>query len=197
MGCYECGSPDGDQLRLCPDCIAKRRNRRAAVKEEATKVDETPDTAYELMNDPYAIAAGFLNLVTLCFVFFLFAGPVSAEGVLPSLLFGLMVANSIISVLVYLFFLVRMLTMDTMWGVMTLLFPFLMGRYIMVNWDDAAVRKYTFISIATFAVSLILAKGLADQLDVSVWRVWSIYELYTAGADVHVREQPGLGMFFF
>jgi len=74
-GCYKCGSPEGNQARLCPTCAQARKAERQAVMAPREPVEQTSlASEYSgMLHHPYVQAGGVAALTGLLFYFLLFS----------------------------------------------------------------------------------------------------------------------------
>ena len=184
MGCYGCGSPNGEQFKLCPECIAKRKNERALTKSEALKVargETKADPINQVFSSGLAQVFGLFLLLIVVFGLLMLKGPLTAHGPMANFLFAGMVANFVVAMFIWWIFLARMLVNDFMWALASFIVPALTCRYIFVRWDDPVIRKYFFIQVASIIIAGFLGYRLAVNLNVPVIKIYNLYSLYRSG----------------
>lgn len=195
MGCYSCGSPNGEQFKLCPECIAKRKAERAHTKSEALKVargETKPDQITEVFSSGLAQVFGLFLLLIAVFGILMLKGPMTAHGYMANFLFAAMVSCNIVGIFVWFIFLIRMLVHDFMWAIGASFLPVLVYRYVWLRWDDPLVKKYFLVHMLSFFIAAILGLSLAKNLDVPFGRVYNLYSLYRAGFDPKLDSNGGV-----
>lgn len=185
MGCYRCGSEQGDESRLCPNCAERRMAERRGRVDEMREEYQAVDTAHEVFQSPLVRGAACVAAVMIGCIVSLLGGPFAKSGAGPSLVFGGMLGFAAISAVTWAFFWMRLMVMEPTWALASFLFPGFVYRYVMLEWDES--RVYFFIHIGCVVLTLLSAGLLSSITDKAVWEILSIYQLYTHGqsAEVH------------
>jgi hypothetical protein len=200
MPCYQCGSPDGSTLQLCPACIEKNRLEKLQARRDILEYEPQGDLVHDLMRDPWLKATGVFQLVTALFVLLLFTGPVARYGIWASFLFASATAIGLVALLILIFLWIRMLMHDTMWAVVSLLFPGFIYRYVIVNWEQKEVKIFFFIQAFCTLLSLFLTQVLANHLGTHFLSVYFMLQDYLYGRASSISDMsedflplPGMG----
>lgn len=87
MACYGCGSPEGNDAKLCPDCNQKRSEEHdARIVQLSTKVEDIPPLA---LTQQQKILLGVGSFFLLFGIWWLFApapaaAPIAAPSAVPT-----------------------------------------------------------------------------------------------------------------
>ncbi len=189
MACYECGSERGSSYQLCPECISSKQSRRASYRKEflaGPPVEET-DTVSKLMNSRLAWILGGFLLANMCFIYFLFEGPFIDSGPVASLLFALAITCSLISTLIWAFFVTRLFAFEPIVGFVSLVLPFMAYRIVLSRWEDNTFKILLMAHLIGIALSYSMCIALANHLGIHVMGVIIIFEAFLKGETIPLQ----------
>ncbi|MDC0358383.1 hypothetical protein OAO01_06160 [Oligoflexia bacterium] len=186
--CYECGSPEGESFRLCPECIENKQSARTQRYDSFREQQhaQESDRIVSVTSSLWAkIAAGMLCTI-IFFLYYLYYGPFKDKDLLTNLLLAFVGSFYIMCLFTWVLLWVEIIVNDILWAIGICIIPLLLYLYIALHPGKA---RFVFVLHLIFlGLALSFTYFTAQHLEIHFLKVWIIFYFHLRGIEVDLSE---------
>lgn len=162
-GCYSCGSPQGAMTALCPACLQRNEMKRQQLKDALYVESSFRETPFLFRIHYYPSVQFLLVLVLFALVVTLYITfpDFSRETTVSILLRALRTTAAFVVIVTWVFFWVTLCIIEPIWGLASILLPFLVYKFVIMKWDEV---KYVFVWNCAAMLTWLFAYAAYEQM---------------------------------